>query len=88
MSGSAAEKAAKAAKVEQSRESILRSNDLCEVLDLSHKKIAEMKKNRRQCVLALHDPVGSAGDPALKEGSASWFVSLWECLLSRDQLRV
>ncbi len=39
-------------------------------------------------MLTLHDPVGSEGDPALKEGSASWFVRLWECLLWTDQLEV
>jgi hypothetical protein len=70
------------------RESILRSNDLCAVLDLSHRKIAAMKNSSRQCVLALHDPVGSEGDPALREGSASWFVRLWEGLLGTDQLEV
>jgi hypothetical protein len=71
MSASTAEKAAFS---EQSRQSILRSNYLCTVLDLSHKKIVNMKNSIKQCVLSLYDPSHSAGDPALKEGSVSWFV--------------
>jgi hypothetical protein len=89
MSGSAAGTAGTAAAGRVGRgESALRSNDLCGVLDLSNRKIAALKNSSRQCVLALHDPVGSEGDPALKEGSASWFVRLWEGLLETDKVAV
>ena len=76
-----------AAFSEKSRQSIFESNDLCDVLGLSHKKINDMKNSTQQCVVTLHDPSHSRGDPAQKEGSASWFVRLWESLLERDQIK-
>jgi hypothetical protein len=70
--------------VEQSRQSILNSQYLSLVFGPSHAELMKMNTRTNQSVksaLALYDPLPDGTE----QGSATWFVRLWESLLPRDQ---
>jgi hypothetical protein len=72
------------AHAEQSRQSLLNLQHLALFFGPSHAKLMTINKRTNQSVksaLALHDPLPGGTD----EGSATWFVRLWESLLPRDQ---
>ena len=69
---------------EQSRQSRYNLQYLATFFGPSHANLMTLNTRTNQSVksaLALHDPLPGGTD----EGSATWFVRLWESLLSRDQ---
>jgi hypothetical protein len=69
---------------EQSRKSLLNLQYLALFFGPSHTHLMTLNTRANQSVksaLALHDPLPGGTD----EGSATWFVRLWESLLPRDQ---
>ncbi len=69
---------------EQSRQSLFNLQYLCLFFGPSHAKLMTLNTRTNQSVksaLALHDPLPGGTD----EGSATWFVRLWESMLPRDQ---
>ena len=69
---------------EQSRQSLFNLQYLSLFFGPSHAKLMTLNTRTNQSVksaLALHDPLPGGSE----EGSATWFVRLWESLLPRDQ---
>ena len=69
---------------EHSRQSLFNLQYLCLFFGPSHAKLMTLNTRTNQSVksaLALHDPLPGGTD----EGSATWFLRLWESLLPRDQ---
>ncbi len=69
---------------EQSRQSRYNLQYLSLFFGPSHAKLTTLNTRTNQSVksaLTLHDPLPGGTD----EGSATWFVRLWESLLPRDQ---
>jgi hypothetical protein len=76
--------ASSTAFAEQSRQSLLNLQYLSLFFGPSHAKLMTLNTRTNQSVksaLALHDPLPGGTD----EGSATWFVRLWESMLPRDQ---
>ncbi len=76
--------ASSTAFAEQSRQSLLNLQYLSLFFGPSHAKLMTLNTRTNQSVksaLTLHDPLPGGTD----EGSATWFVRLWESLLPRDQ---
>ena len=74
----------------KSQQSVFNSNSLASAFGPDHVKLVKMK-NPSQCAMGLYDPLNvrwfssSPVNTDHTEGSASWFVNMWESLLERDE---